>query len=379
MAIRLRSFLFIGVFCFLSAVAAEKSRTDQAQIRGAMEFLASDAMQGRASGSHDELLAATYLASQLREIGIAPAGDEGGYIQNVSGEFNFYREGKKQWNTRNVIGRIEGRDAKLKDQVILLTGHMDHIGIGKPVNGDDIYNGADDDASGCVAVLQLARALAHEKAPKRTVLFVFFGSEETGGQGTQYFLQHPPVPLKNIVANLEFEMIGRADTAVKPDELWLTGFDRSNLGPELAKHGAKLVADPHPKQNFFQRSDNYALAKQGVVAHTVSSFGLHSDYHEPGDDVAHIDFNHMEQAIHSMLGPVKWLANSDFKPEWVEGKSLKLFYPERSEGTIFSLPRAQRGDPLAENTLRNICASILFSRRLNLDKFTSLNFSSPGR
>jgi Zn-dependent M28 family amino/carboxypeptidase len=320
MATRIKLLLFINLFCFLAVASDQKSSTDQAQIRGAMEFLASDAMQGRASGSHDELIAATYLASQLREIGIAPAGDEGGYIQNVFGEFNFYREGKKQWNTRNVIGRLEGRDGKMKDQVILLTAHMDHIGIGKPVNGDDIYTGADDDASGCIAVLQLARALAHEKAPKRTVIFVFFGSEETGGQGDQYFLQHPPVPLKSIVANLEFEMIGRADSAVKPDELWLTGFDRSNLGPELAKHGAKLVADPHPKENFFQRSDNYALAKQGVVAHTVSSFGLHSDYHRPGDDVAHIDFAHMEQAIHSMLGPVKWLANSEFKPAWVEGE-----------------------------------------------------------
>ena len=320
MAARIRPFLFIASFCFLTAASAQKSSQDQAEIRGAMEFLASDAMQGRASGSHDELLAATYLASQLREIGIEPAGDNGGYIQDVSGEFNFYREGKKQWNTRNVIGRLEGRDEKMKDQVILLTAHMDHIGIGKPVNGDNIYNGADDDASGCIAVLQLARALAHEKAPKRTVLFVFFGSEETGGQGNGYFLQHPPVPLKNIVANLEFEMIGRADSAVKPDELWLTGFDRSNLGPELAKHGAHLVADPHPQQQFFQRSDNYALAKQGIIAHTVCSYGLHTDYHRPSDDVAHIDFAHMEQAIHSMLEPVKWLANSEFKPEWVEGK-----------------------------------------------------------
>ena len=320
MTTRIKLLLFISLFCFLTVASAQKPSTDQDQIRGAMEFLASDAMQGRASGSHDELLAATYLASQLREIGIEPAGNDGGYIQNVAGEFNFYREGKKQWNTRNVIGKLEGRDEKMKDQVILLTAHMDHIGIGKPVNGDNIYNGADDDASGCIAVLQLARALAHEKAPKRTVLFVFFGSEETGGQGNQYFLQHPPVPLKNIVSNLEFEMIGRADSAVKPDELWLTGFDHSNLGPELAKHGAKLVADPHPKQNFFQRSDNYALAKQGIVAHTVSSFGLHSDYHQPGDDIAHIDFAHMDQAIHSMLEPVKWLANSEFKPEWVEGK-----------------------------------------------------------
>jgi hypothetical protein len=320
MATRIKLLLFISLFCFLAVASDRHSNTDQAQIRGEMEFLASDAMQGRGSGSHDELLAATYLASQLREIGIQPAGDDGSYIQNVSGKFNFYRQGKKQWDTRNVIGKLEGRDEKRKDQVILLTAHMDHLGIGKPVDDDNIYNGADDDASGCVAVLQLARALAHEKAPKRTVLFVFFGSEEMGDQGNQYFLQHPPVPLKNIVANLEFEMIGRADAAVKPDELWLTGFDRSNLGPELAKHGAHLVADPHPKQNFFQRSDNYALAKQGIIAHTVSSFGLHTDYHRPSDDLAHIDFNHMEQAIHSMLGPVKWLADSEFKPAWVEGK-----------------------------------------------------------
>jgi Peptidase family M28 len=319
MTIRIR-LLLTFLFALLSFnLSAQSASHDAAEIRGAMEFLASDAMEGRGSGSHDELVTAVYLASQLRQIGIEPAGDSGGYIQNVSGEFTFYREGKKQWNTRNVIGVLQGSDSKLKDEVILLTAHMDHVGMREPVNGDNIYNGADDDASGCVAVLQLARALA-EKHPKRTVLFVFFGSEETGGQGNQYFLQHPPVPLKNIVANLEFEMIGRPDPAVKSDELWLTGFDRSNLGPELSKHGAKLVADPHPKQNFFQRSDNYALAKQGVVAQTVSSFGLHPDYHRPSDDLGHLDFTHMEQAIHSMVGPVEWLSNSDFKPEWVEGK-----------------------------------------------------------
>lgn len=305
--------------------SSQRSGHDAAHIRGEMEFLASDALQGRGSGTHDELLAATYIASQLRQIGIEPAGDNGGYIQDVSGEFNFYRDGKKQWHTRNVIGILHGhgrksKDQKLQDQVILLTAHMDHLGIGKAVNGDDIYNGADDDASGCVAVLQLARTLAHGKAPRRTVLFVFFGSEETGGQGNEFFLEHPPMPLTSIVANLEFEMIGRPDSEVKPDELWLTGFDRSNLGPELAKHGARLVADPRPRQNFFQRSDNYALAKKGIVAHTVSSFGLHTDYHRPSDDIAHLDFTHMEKAIQSMLGPVKWLANSSFKPEWVEGK-----------------------------------------------------------
>jgi Zn-dependent M28 family amino/carboxypeptidase len=287
-------------------------------IRSEMEMLAGDALQGRGSGTQDELHAAEFLAEQLHSMGIAPAGDNGSYIQNVSGEFNFYRQGKKQWTTRNVIGILPGRDPKLKDQVILLTAHMDHLG--KPGDGKSIYHGADDDASGCVAVLELARAMTSGERPKRTVLFTFFGSEETGGQGNQYFLEHPPTPLANIVANLEFEMIGRPDSKVKPGELWLTGYERSNLGPELAKHGARLVADPHPEQQFFRRSDNYALAKRGIIAQTVSSFGLHQEYHRPSDDLSHIDFAHMEEAIESMVEPVRWLANSDFKPEWVEGK-----------------------------------------------------------
>lgn len=289
-------------------------------LRGEMEFLASDALSGRGSGTHDELVAATYLASELRRIGIAPAGDNGGYIQEVNTEIRHRDGSATPWTTRNVIGILHGRDPRLKDQVILLTAHMDHLGVGKPVDGDSIYNGADDDASGCVAVLQLAQALAIGPRPRRTVLFAFFGSEETGGQGDGYFLEHPPVPLSSIVANLEFEMIGRPDPAVKPGELWLTGFDRSNLGPTLALHGARLVADPHPKEDFFRRSDNYALARKGIVAQTVSSYGLHSDYHRPSDDLSRIDFEHMQEAIHSMVIPVRWLANTSFKPAWVEGK-----------------------------------------------------------
>jgi Zn-dependent M28 family amino/carboxypeptidase len=316
-----RSFLlFACSLALLCSGGSDHARLSN-HVRAEMEFLSSDALQGRGSGTHDELIAAVYIASELRDIGIAPMGDRGEYIQNVSGEFSFFRQGKKHWETRNVIGTIPGRDPQLKDQVILLTAHLDHIGMGTGASGDNIYNGADDDASGCVAVLQLARALAEDdEAPKRTVIFAFFGSEETGGQGNQYFLAHPPVPLDHIVANLEFEMIGRPDPAVRPDQLWLTGFDRTNLGPELARHGAHLVADPHPSEHFFQRSDNFALAQKGIVAQTVSSFGLHKDYHQPSDDALHIDFTHMEQAIHSMFKPVRWLANSQFKPDWLAGK-----------------------------------------------------------
>jgi Zn-dependent M28 family amino/carboxypeptidase len=170
--------------------------------------------------------------------------------------------------------------------------------------------------------------LATGKRPERTIVFALFGSEEIGGFGNHAFLAHPPVPLLQIVANLEFEMIGRPDPAVPPGTLWLTGYTRSDLGPELARHGAHLVNDPHPDEHFFQRSDNYALARQGIIAHTVSSFGLHHDYHKTSDEIRTIDFNHMTSAIASMVGPIRWLAGSNFKPQWNQGQNPKLNPPE---------------------------------------------------
>lgn len=430
-----------------------------------MEFLASDALRGRGSGTADELVAATYVASQLRSYGIAPAGDNGGYLQRatlslakfagppqlsfakpgVSGEkiswiygkefaaihlsraqfsgrlrvvnadepdpqaadaivlilgtdrkrqrsqalalaakgaiaaiivatekraaqfqqhadelptlpvkvegqggsgldpdlnlleaspeaakalealpentvvsFDGATTGEKRY-TWNAVGILRGSDPKLRETAVLLSAHLDHLGIGQPVNGDDIYNGADDDASGTIAVLELGRWLGRGPKPRRTVIFALFGSEETGGQGSTFFLQHPPIPLPHIAVNLEFEMLGRADPAVDPDTVWLTGWERSNLGPRLAARGAKLSKDPHPEQNFFERSDNFVLAKRGVVAQTISSYGLHGDYHQPSDDIAHIDFKHMDAAIGSLLQPVSWLVNSSFTPQWNEG------------------------------------------------------------
>ena len=224
-------------------------------------------------------------------------------------------------HTWNSVGMIKGSDPKLSSEVILLSAHMDHLGIRPDAPGDDkIFNGADDDASGCVAVIELARLLAAGSKPKRTVYFVFFGSEEAGGYGSRYFIDNLPFPKEKLVANLQWEMIGRPDPKVASDELWLTGYTLSNLGAELAKHGAKLVNDPHPEQNFFQRSDNYTLARQGVIAHTVSSYGLHTDYHQASDEIGTMDFDHMTRAINSMVEPIKWLINSDFRPSWYEGK-----------------------------------------------------------
>jgi hypothetical protein len=425
-------------------------------VRAHMEFLASDALNGRGSGSRDEWIAVTYVASQLRLLDLEPMGADGGYVQaieverpelaeapvltlgdrrlthgkeitvanmnaaSMSGTIAPFKTQEKaargavvvipeltreiaanltnaelvlagpngcggfrvqagalpriaprtvgapapptrpscaalsaetfaaaaklpagtrvslegqvktvqKTSTWNAVARLTGSDPQHAQEVILLSAHIDHIGTGRlssdsrqgAPGGDTIYNGADDDASGSIAVLELAKAIASGPKPKRTIVFAWFGSEESGGTGSRYFADKPVVPLARIIANLQFEMIGRADAKVPPHTLWLTGFERSNLGPELAKRGARLVQDPHPEQNFFERSDNIQFARRGVIAHTVSSFGLHKDYHQPSDEIDTIDFAHMTDAIRSMVSPVLWLANAAFKPEWLPGK-----------------------------------------------------------
>jgi aminopeptidase YwaD len=424
----------------------------EVSVRAHMEFLASDALNGRGSGTRDEWIAVTYVASQLRRLGLEPMGTDGRYVQtieverpelaaapvltigerrfthgkeinvasmnapSISGTITTFNSGEnaapgsvvvlpemtrelsrnltsaeivlarpngcggfraaagalprisprtvgapapparpscvalspetyavaeklpsgtrvslegqvktvQKTNTWNAVGRLIGSDPQQSQEVILLSAHIDHIGSGRgqaaSAGGDTIYNGADDDASGSIAVLELAKAIAAGPKPKRTIVFAWFGSEESGGAGARYFAGKPVVPLDRIIANLQFEMIGRADEKVPPHTLWLTGFERSNLGPELAKRGAKLVQDPHPEQNFFERSDNIQFARRGVVAHTVSSFGLHKDYHQASDEIKTIDFAHMTDAIRSMIEPVQWLANATFKPDWLPGK-----------------------------------------------------------
>ena len=236
-------------------------------------------------------------------------------------EFGGATESSEASATWNAIGVLRGSDPRAAAEVIMLSAHLDHLGVNEALNGDKIFNGADDDASGCVSVLEMARVLAAGKRPKRTIYFVCFGSEERGGFGSQYFIAHSPVPLEQIVADLTFEMLGRPDAKVPAGTLWLTGFERSNLGPELARQGAALVADPHPEQNFFQRSDNYPLALRGVIAHTVSSFGLHADYHRPSDEIGRIDFPFMTRSLNSLVKPITWFVNSDFRPTWLPGKA----------------------------------------------------------
>ncbi len=323
----------LSIFASTHNCFAEKPKPTEicgSCVRADLGFLASDEMHGRGSGTRDEHIAAEYAGALFQSFGLEPAGENGTYLQRAplpahlpDGLEKYLKtqgfDQNQRTDTWNALGRLRGTAPDADSQVILLTAHLDHLGVGNPVNGVSIYHGADDDASGTTAVIELARALSHGPRPRRSILFVLFGSEELGGYGNAYFLEHPPVPLSQIVANLEFEMIGRPDAALPNKTLWLTGYERSNLGPELAKHGAALSADPHPKEKFFQRSDNYALAKKGIIAQTVSSYGLHTDYHQPSDDLAHIDFDFVIHSIDSMIVPVRWLANTTWRPEWNAG------------------------------------------------------------
>jgi hypothetical protein len=307
-----------------ASVSASESSTLGNEIRADMDFLASDELHGRGSATRDEHIAALFAASEFEALGLKPGGDAGGYIQKVRlpsplpprvQQRISTLENVPRTETWNAVGILPGIDASAG--VLLLSAHLDHLGIG-PANsaGDRIYNGADDDASGTSTVLALAHALARGPRLRRTVVFALFGSEELGGYGDAGFLEHPPVPLTSVVANLEFEMIGRPDPAAGEFGLWFTGYELSSLGPELARHGAPIVADPHPSERFFQRSDNFALARTGIVAHTVSSFGLHKDYHQPSDELSTIDFPHLIRAVLSMIEPIRWLANTDWRPSW---------------------------------------------------------------
>ena len=216
--------------------------------------------------------------------------------------------------TTNAMGWLAGTEPD--GPVLMVSAHLDHIGLR---SDGVVMHGANDDASGTVAVIELARALSGTGPHRMNVMFVAYGSEEAGLLGSRYFVTHPPIPLERIRANLEIEMIADQDPQLPAGVMMMTGFDRSNFGPELKARGALVGPDPYPEQNFFERSDNYALAQRGIVAHTISGWATIPTYHTPEDTLDNINFDFMTQAIQSLVAPLSAVAEGDFTPEWVEG------------------------------------------------------------
>lgn len=301
-------------------------------VRRILSALAHDSMEGRRTGTPGANRAAAFIAAEMRAIGLTPAGDSG-YFQQVplaTGgrrgitllESTSALDTVPKANRRidyNMIGVIRGSDPVLRDEVVVIGAHYDHVGIGKPVDGDSIYNGADDDASGVTAVLSIARAIAAGPPPKRTIVFATMTGEEMGMLGTRWYVQHPAFPIAQTVADMQIEMIGRPDSmAGGPGKAWLTGYERSTMGEMLKAADIPIVPDPYPAMRFFERSDNIVFARAGIPAHTLSSYNMHKDYHQPSDDVTKIDFAHMTAVITSAVAATRLLADGA-APRWNEG------------------------------------------------------------
>jgi len=312
---------------------------DAARLLG---ILAADSLEGRDTGGRGSAAAARVIAAELRAAGIRPAGDSG-YFQRVPlARFTVTLQGRPHrrltilpalaardtlaaasrlpFAAVNVVGVLPGRDPRLRNEAVVVSAHYDHVGIGRPEDGDSIYNGADDNASGVVAVLAVARILARERpAPLRTVVFLLATGEERGALGTRWYVDHPVVPLERTVANLNVEMVSRPDSlAGGAGRAWLTGFGRSTMGTALRDAGIPAVPDPRPVQGFFERSDNFVFARRGIPAHTLSSFTLHADYHTPDDEADRADPAHMAEVSAAAAQAVRLLADGP-APAWMPG------------------------------------------------------------
>ena len=237
--------------------------------------------------------------------------------------------------TQNVVAVFEGSDPVLKDEYVAVGAHYDHVGVGAPVNGDAIYNGADDDGSGTTALLAMAEALAKApKRPKRSVLFVWHAGEEKGLWGSRYFSENPTIPLNKIVTQLNIDMIGRSkkegDANVRnanlsgPNEVYVIGSkmmstELGELTERVNKDYLNLAFnfrydDPTDPNRFFFRSDHYNYAKKGIPI--VFFFdGEHEDYHRPGDEVQKIDFQKMEKITRTVYMLLWEVANLAARPK----------------------------------------------------------------
>ena len=327
------------------ASLADAGQPRSERLRALLSTLAADSMEGRATGTEGARRAARFLAAELARYGVEAAGPDG-YFQAVplarvtvegrngprstfvlpseSVDFDTIPAESILEGEVNVLGIIPGSDPTVADEAVVIGAHYDHVGIGTPVTdgpgaADSIYNGADDDGSGTVAILEIARSLSEGTPPRRTVVILLSTAEEQGLLGTFWYLRHPVVPIEQTVANLQIEMIGRPDSAAGGfGRGWLTGYERTTMGDQLAESGSPIVADPRPEMNFFFRSDNVAFALEGVPAHTLSSYNMHGDYHRPSDEVDRIDFEHMAALVDAAVEAVRFLADGP-TPEWKAG------------------------------------------------------------
>jgi hypothetical protein len=224
---------------------------------------------------------------------------------------------------RNVAGVLRGSDPALKDTYVAITSHYDHLGVRGSGEGDHIYNGANDDASGTSSVIEIAHALAElPERPRRSIVFIALFGEEVGGLGSRYYCQHPIVPIDKTVADINLEQLGRTDDTEGPRPLQfnLTGFDYTNIAATFSaageETGIQVVKHEKNSDAFFGRSDNAAFADVGIPSTTLSVSYVFPDYHKPGDEWQKLDYDNMAKVDAAVAVGILKIAESAEAPQW---------------------------------------------------------------
>lgn len=263
-----------------------------------LNILAADDMRGRNSLSPNDIeKAGDFISEEFKKANLS-------FIENTDSfkqPFIYNRDGINH-DLKNIVGIIPGKSKK--DEYVIFSAHYDHIGIIPTLSKDSIANGADDNASGVAAVIELAKYFNKKNDNERTLIFVAFTAEEMGGFGSQYFSkQFNP---DKIVAMFNLEMIGKHSKFGK-NTAFITGYQYSDFGKILKKNTKnsdfKFYPDPYPKENLFYRSDNASLAELGVPAHTISSAQIDSDkyYHTVDDEVETLDVGNLTSIISAII------------------------------------------------------------------------------
>lgn len=282
-----------------------------------LHIIASDEMEGRDTGSQGQKKAGEYIVKFYKDLGISFPEKLGSYYQKVPSSFMKKRGGEDLPDSENILAFIEGSEKP--EEIIVVSAHYDHIGTKNGV----VYNGADDDGSGTVAVMQIAKAFQKAKkkgnGPKRSVLFLHVTGEEHGLFGSEYYSDNPVFPLANTVADLNIDMIGRDDAAnrgknyvyVIGSEMLSSELKTINETANKKTNNLELnykYDDPKDPDRLYYRSDHYNFAKHGIP---VAFFfdGIHEDYHKETDDVEKIDFNLLQKRTQLVFATAWELAN----------------------------------------------------------------------
>ena len=298
--------LLASIVAFTSCKTKHISISEE-EIQEKMEYLASDELGGRETGSPGLEKAAVYIEEFFKANKIKPY-------------FETYRDSFKlnDLDGYNIVGVIEGTDPALKNEYVILGGHYDHIGNGKEVNGDVIANGANDDASGTIAAMEIGRYFAKTRSNKRSVLITLYDAEEKGLKGSAHLAKRLKESEMSVYTMTNFEMIG-VPRAEDVSMSYMTGYDNSNFAETLNKYAGEEVVGFFPKAkefNLFMRSDNYPFFNElSIPAHAVSTFDFTNFeyYHHVDDEADKMDYEHMANFINKIIPAYKGMINAPTK------------------------------------------------------------------